>query len=104
MTTAYLRYLQSPEWYQQRRRALHRAGYRCERCGMGRELEVHHRHYWTLGDEEPEDLEVLCHRCHRNEHLLCNRAPRMREQLGQARLFDRWVDPNIFMNPKKEAA
>jgi hypothetical protein len=29
------------------------------------ELQVHHRHYKTLGREQPEDVEVLCPACHR---------------------------------------
>jgi len=103
-THEYQAYLSSRDWWQQRKHALRRAGYRCERCSSREALEVHHKNYWNLGDEEPEDLEVLCSTCHRNQHLACNRMPRVREAFGQGRLFDRWVDPDLLMNPKKEVA
>jgi len=35
----------------------------CEVCGSEAE-ETHHRHYRTFGNERPEDVVVLCHRCH----------------------------------------
>jgi 5-methylcytosine-specific restriction endonuclease McrA len=100
----YLRYLESPEWWRQRQRALRRAGYVCERCESSEGLEVHHRLYHNLGDEDTDDLEVLCGTCHRNEHAPRNRALRVREQCGQERLFDRWDDPDIVLRPKKQAA
>lgn len=37
----------------------------CERCNHRAEiLEVHHRHYETLGCESDDDLEALCPVCH----------------------------------------
>jgi hypothetical protein len=98
MTTDYLDYLDSPEWWQQRRAALLRAGYRCEReypNGPRHEgpLEVHHRKYHRLGDEAIDDLEVLCAVCHEAEGKPCNRMKLRLELCGQQRLFDRWEDP-----------
>lgn len=96
MKQAYHDYLDSPEWWQQRRAALARANYRCEREApdgprhLG-SLEVHHRTYHNLGVEEAEDLEVLCEGCHRAEHLPRNAQKRAMENMGQSRLFDRWV-------------
>jgi hypothetical protein len=90
--TPYQDYLDSPEWWQQRRFALARARYHCERCGCHRNLEVHHHSYDRLGFESSADLEVLCDPCHHAEHLPRNRSLRIRERLGQQRLFDRWTE------------
>lgn len=58
-------YYKSPEWEKVRLFALHRASHRCQRCGAGGVLQVHHLTYDRLYDERPEDLEVLCKKkCH----------------------------------------
>jgi len=65
----YRRYLRSPEWRTKRYAAIVRAGYRCAVCHRvywdERKLQVHHVTYDRLGREQPEDLMVLCRRCHR---------------------------------------
>jgi len=94
MSSEYLDYLESPEWWRTRKAALARADYHCERCGSLTSLEVHHRTYHRLGDENDDDLEVLCSCCHRAEHLPRNRRLRTLEQYGQQRLFDRWEIPH----------
>ena len=60
---SYLSYLDSPEWWAIRRQAMRRARFRCERERPGETrhegaLELHHRHYRTLGFETLEDVEV----------------------------------------------
>lgn len=66
----YKRYMESPEWKIRRAAALARAGMRCERCRrMGEGLDVHHLRYDSLGFEPDEDLEVLCVKCHKAEHV-----------------------------------
>ncbi len=65
---SYEDYLQTPEWQATRRAALERAGQRCQRCGSGEQLRVHHRTYVRLGAEEPDDLRVLCDQCHEAVH------------------------------------
>jgi hypothetical protein len=57
-------YYKSSEWETVRVFALHRANHRCERCGSAGVLQVHHVTYDNLFNEKPEDLEVLCKRCH----------------------------------------
>lgn len=93
----YRQFLDSPEWWQERKRALARANYRCEREAPGGPrhegpLEVHHRTYDRLGVERENDLEVLCHGCHAAERLARNRRLRELERYGQARLFDRFAE------------
>lgn len=60
----YLGYMASPAWRERRKRALERAGYRCQVCGETRGLQVHHNSYERLGNEADEDLAVLCFWCH----------------------------------------
>jgi hypothetical protein len=50
-----------------------RAGNRCERCGCipGNAYggpDAHHLHYATKGRERPEDLMLLCRKCHQAMH------------------------------------
>ena len=74
MRVDYRTYMASDQWKRVRMSALQRAR-RCEICGRyglplkNREryqvdgtngLQVHHLHYRTLGNEQPEDLIVLC--------------------------------------------
>lgn len=67
----YRRYIESAEWRLTRYRALKAARWMCSSCGRsGLPLEVHHRHYETLGNERLSDLRVLCRRCHRNADLV----------------------------------
>jgi len=60
----YLTYIRSDAWQTRRQRALRRAGFRCQVCGEGRRLQVHHVRYDHLGNEPDEDLTVLCWYCH----------------------------------------
>ena len=62
---SYNEYLQTEGWKETRRAAVWAAGGRCQLCGSAtRALEVHHVSYDNLGAEGPEDLAVLCDRCH----------------------------------------
>lgn len=92
----YLDYLDSPEWWTIRRSAMRRANWRCEQEKSGDPrhegpLEVHHRHYRTLGNEALDDVEVLCPACHRAKRIPRNLRKRALESYGQERLFDRWA-------------
>lgn len=61
-------YLCSAAWQRKRQSALELAGYRCQDCGVDRELEVHHLTYDRLGNEVLSDLRVLCRPCHGERH------------------------------------
>lgn len=74
----YREYLASPHWQATRREML-RTQAECNQCYIprwlanlrdGQDFNVHHRSYVNLGNERPEDLEVLCHRCHQLEHSI----------------------------------
>lgn len=73
-------YLASPHWRDTRKAAIERARYRCEECAAHIDyvyLEVHHLHYHTVGNERPEDLQVLCKPCHRIAHGLPPAQPQI---------------------------
>lgn len=64
----YKTYLKTDEWQRKRLDALERARDVCEKCGSADNLQVHHKTYERRGEELPEDLIVLCTKCHRAEH------------------------------------
>lgn len=65
----YNAYLHTPHWRVVRNRALRLAGFKCTKCQVGRELQVHHLSYDRLGEELDTDLEVLCRGCHLGLHV-----------------------------------
>ena len=67
-TCPYDEYLGTIEWEHKRQAALARAGHRCRLCNAAGALEVHHRTYDRRGHEDPDDLIVLCNRCHGRHH------------------------------------
>ena len=81
-------YYLSEEWETKRRFALHRAGNRCDRCGSKGPLQIHHITYDRLYDEKPEDLEVLCLKCHK--------------KADNQRKYDSWYESafNTYMTKK----
>lgn len=60
----YAEYLKTPHWLVTRQAALERAGRRCQVCNGAKFLQVHHRTYERVGCELPNDLTVLCDKCH----------------------------------------
>lgn len=64
----YEEYLRSTRWQILRGEALQRFDNRCALCYDDRNLEVHHRTYDRLGDEEISDLVALCSWCHGKHH------------------------------------
>lgn len=67
-TMPYSEYLQTPEWRVKRHAAIKRANYKCQKCRYQYWLEVHHLTYERRGHELPNDLMVLCRKCHEKEH------------------------------------
>jgi len=66
--SAYQHYLRSRDWAGTRALAIHRADGMCQVCGERHHLEVHHKSYQRLGNEERGDLIVLCGSCHAKVH------------------------------------
>ena len=65
---SYKEYLQSPRWKAIRKRLYKEYNYKCALCGSGKNLNVHHITYENLGEENDEDLTVLCQVCHKKIH------------------------------------
>ncbi len=65
---AYREYLNSKEWAQTRCDLLTLRGAFCEVCGSAKMIQVHHLTYSNIRAEEPEDLIILCGKCHMAEH------------------------------------
>ncbi|MHB1422823.1 MAG: HNH endonuclease [Gemmataceae bacterium] len=66
----YAEYRRSHHWQHLRAVMLELSGHACEQCGNRSLLQVHHRHYRTVGWEVPSDLAVLCRACHAAAHGL----------------------------------
>ena len=66
--TNYQAYLQSEHWKSFRKEQLKTRGYRCQQCGRKYNLRVHHKIYERLGHELPEDVLVVCNKCHAKIH------------------------------------
>lgn len=60
----YEQHISSPEWKETRKKILERDKNECRTCPSKERLEVHHRHYKNLGNEDLDDLTCLCHTCH----------------------------------------
>ena len=72
LTNDYSDYLRSEHWKKTRIGALERAKHRCQVCTSENNLHVHHRTYGNIGNEQPEDLIVLCRGCHYLFHKRMN--------------------------------
>jgi 5-methylcytosine-specific restriction endonuclease McrA len=66
----YKTYLQSEQWKLIRDTALDLYDNKCILCDSTDNLNVHHKTYKNIGNEDIDDLIVLCKRCHRKHHNL----------------------------------
>src|SRR5262245_36479863 len=64
----YADYLLTDHWLSVREAAIKRSGGQCQLCRSQTRLEVHHNTYDNFGNEQAEDLIVLCHDCHAKHH------------------------------------
>ena len=73
----YTDYLTSDHWRIVVAEAKRRAGHKCLLCGRtDLPLEVHHNDYTRVGMESPNDVIVLCWKCHRRHHDTLDRQRR----------------------------
>jgi len=69
----YREYLDSKDWEKKREEALEFYGRMCALCGATRYLNVHHRHYKSIGVEDVlKDLTILCYKHHNWYHKGCD--------------------------------
>ncbi len=67
----YKTYMRSPEWHVKRQEFLkrfHNTCFVCQKKYAQKFLQVHHKHYKTLGDETDKDVMVLCYKHHKGLH------------------------------------
>ena len=64
----YHEYILSPEWQSRVDSYKEAADWTCEECEDTENITGHHKHYLNLGNEPPEDIEVLCWNCHKKRH------------------------------------
>src|SRR4051812_29396088 len=69
---AYRAYLKSPNWNVHKSAALARHGRKCQACGSRINLDVHHVTYQRFGDEDLDDLRVLCRAHHELVHAIAS--------------------------------
>jgi hypothetical protein len=64
-----------------RREILERDGWRCQKCGCSKNLDVHHlRRRSSLGDDAETNLITLCRECHQSSHGFA--FSRVRRRIG----------------------
>ena len=61
-------YLRSLHWRTVRAQKIKEAGGKCEVCGVGGKLDIHHLTYERLGHERMSDLQILCRKHHNKRH------------------------------------
>ena len=64
----YHHYIKSKAWARKRQTLFAARGKKCEICGSGLNVEVHHLSYERLGREKLKDLQIVCGNCHRTTH------------------------------------
>jgi hypothetical protein len=64
MSSFYEKHLQSTKWAATRKATLKRDRNQCQTCLSTESLEVHHKTYERLGNEDLADLITLCSECH----------------------------------------
>lgn len=100
--------IKSREWRERRQRLIgERQG--CEKCLLiTEELEVHHKHYETLGCENDSDLEVLCKACHKEADTERQRQVRLNQYYDRVAAWaakkygDDWEDDRDWVDVRDE--
>ena len=67
-TLSYEQYLTTEHWATVREERLIFAKHKCEICNSNDDLQVHHRTYDNIGNEQLTDLIALCKTCHKLYH------------------------------------
>ncbi len=57
-------YLQSDHWKKLRQLKIDQVGYKCQDCGIQKDIQVHHINYRKIYNVKLNDLRVLCRDCH----------------------------------------
>jgi 5-methylcytosine-specific restriction endonuclease McrA len=64
-------------------------GYKCEQCGSERYISVHHiRWQCHGGSDNADNLKLLCHSCHKFEHMQLPNIPKKSFKSSMNELID----------------
>lgn len=61
----YQSYIRSDKWKKKKEERLKKDNYICLNCGSKEKLEIHHKNYNSLYNEDISDLKTLCEKCHK---------------------------------------
>ena len=89
-------YLKTDYW-KAFRKEIRRKRKSCEICGSDRKLNVHHRHYKTVGKETEEDVYLLCEYHHCRLHKIASK-----KHISFDRAFESVKYKFVKYRPKKE--
>jgi 5-methylcytosine-specific restriction endonuclease McrA len=98
----YEQYITSKAWFAIRECLLDEHNNKCSFCGRKYELHVHHLNYDCLGKETPEDVLVLCVRCHDDLHTALRKYPATEKAIKQYQevtleeFADRWMEFSVI--------
>lgn len=70
IVVSYKDYYNTAWWHTMRAFMIELYGGNCAFCGATENLNVHHKTYKNIGAELPEDLSVLCEKCHSAHHKI----------------------------------
>lgn len=94
----YKEYIKSPKWKRFKLSILKTRGEKCELCNEKTSfLDLHHIHYRTLYNEQPEDVLLLCRECHENQHPKKNPILKFADMLADS------IDIELFEVKKTRA-
>jgi hypothetical protein len=62
-------YLATDKWRGFKNSIISKRGFNCELCSSKKNIQVHHLTYERLGNEMPEDVMILCKKCHEKAHF-----------------------------------
>lgn len=89
-------YIRSGAWDIVRFERMRIDAYRCQICGDGTDLQVHHMTYERLGAERMDDLVTLCGFCHELVHRLAADA------LTNLRRERKWNNSEVWEHATQE--
>jgi 5-methylcytosine-specific restriction endonuclease McrA len=95
-------YLASAKWAKIKADLFMVRGHKCERCNRTRGLQVHHLCYDRYGgDEEPDDLIILCAYHHQLEHNHVPMARKDRKRIKALKRFRAELNSQKKYKPQK---
>lgn len=106
----YEEYLKSEHWQEVKKVKLKTTNYRCQLCNSPLNLNVHHRCYDHINEEQNhlEDLVILCKDCHKRFHETLPKPPKhkfitIEEILEEKEKFIKMYDERIeYLETRKK--